>query len=67
MIERDFNAPGYVAITHKDPAQALDHAQELGSPLPALEMNVSLFGKCLDDGFDDLDQSALIRATNPDA
>lgn len=66
MIEGDFSAPGYIAITHKDLAQALSHAKEVSLTLPALEMNVSLFNKCLEEGLGGLDQSALIKVIDPD-
>ena len=67
MIERDFSAPGYVAITHKDLMQALEFAKSIDLNLPGLEMNEALFRKCLDDGHGKLDHSALIKAIDPEA
>ena len=67
MIERDFSAPGHVAITHKDLMQALEFAKSIDLHLPGLEMNEALFRKCLDDGHGKLDHSALIKAIDPEA
>jgi 2-hydroxy-3-oxopropionate reductase len=67
MIERDFEAGGYVTITHKDLVQAAEFADELRVDLPALKLSESLYRKVIDDGFGKLDHAAVIKAIDPDA
>ncbi len=62
MIEGDFKPGGKVTTQHKDMAQALDLAREVGLALPATELTRSLYARLIDEGYGGLDHSALIKA-----
>ena len=61
MIDQSFK-PGAKATTqYKDMRQACELGTQLGQPLPATELGMTLFERLVDQGDGDLDHSALIR------
>jgi 2-hydroxy-3-oxopropionate reductase len=66
MIDAAFAPGGKVVTQHKDMAQALELADELGIEMPATRLNKSLFERLIEDGDGDLDHSALIKALDRD-
>jgi 2-hydroxy-3-oxopropionate reductase len=62
MVERQFAPGGRASVQHKDNAQALELAEQVGVELPALSAVQQLWQKMLDKGWADLDQAGIIRA-----
>jgi 3-hydroxyisobutyrate dehydrogenase-like beta-hydroxyacid dehydrogenase len=62
MVERAFAPGGRASVQHKDNAQALELAAQVGVELPALSAVQELWQKMLDKGWADLDQAGIIRA-----
>ena len=61
MVSGDFRPGGKAITQHKDMAQALELAAELGFELPATRLNLELYERLIADGFGELDHSALIK------
>ena len=61
MVSGDFRPGGKAITQHKDMAQALELAAELGFELPAARLNMELYERLIADGFGELDHSALIK------
>jgi 3-hydroxyisobutyrate dehydrogenase-like beta-hydroxyacid dehydrogenase len=66
MVSGDFRPGGKATTQRKDLAQALDLAAELGFKMPATHLNKGLYDRLIDDGFGDLDHSALIKVLDPE-
>lgn len=62
MIDETFEPGGKVTTQHKDLSQALELAAEYDQPLPATDLNRSLYQNLINDGKGDLDHSALFLA-----
>lgn len=62
MVARTFAPGGRASVQHKDNAQALELAEQVGIELPALTAVQKLWQKMLERGWADLDQSGIIRA-----
>ncbi len=65
MIEGNFAPGGKVRTQRKDIAQALDLARALDLDLPALALNLDLWDRMIERGWDELDHSALIKLLDP--
>jgi 3-hydroxyisobutyrate dehydrogenase-like beta-hydroxyacid dehydrogenase len=61
MIESDFEPGGRCSVQHKDVVQALELAASVGIELPGLQANRLLWEKMLENGWENLDHSALIK------
>jgi 2-hydroxy-3-oxopropionate reductase len=59
MIERDFAPRGRMSVQRKDLRNALQTAQETGFNAPVTQLLEQLYTEAIDQGFIDLDQSAL--------
>ena len=59
MIERDFAPRGRMSVQRKDLRNALQTAQETGFNAPVTQLLEQLYTEAIDQGFADLDQSAL--------
>jgi len=66
MIERAFAPGGKARTQRKDIAQALELAREAGIDLPALALNLELWDRMIENGWGELDHSALIKLFEPD-
>jgi 2-hydroxy-3-oxopropionate reductase len=60
MVERDFAARGRMTVQRKDLRNALDTAESLGFDAAISAQLELLYSQAIDQGFDNLDQSALI-------
>jgi 2-hydroxy-3-oxopropionate reductase len=61
MIESDFEPGGRCSLQSKDVEQALDLAATVDIELPSLQANRLLWEKMLENGWGNLDHSALIK------
>lgn len=61
MIDQSFKPGARVTTQLKDMRQAWELGAQLGQPLPATQLGMSLFQRLIDQGDGDLDHSALIR------
>ena len=61
MIESNFEPGGRCSLQSKDVEQALDLAATVGIQLPGLQANRLLWEKMLENGWGNLDHSALIK------
>ena len=61
MAEGSFEPGGRITVQLKDIRQALDLAESLGLELPGLQRNRELWQRMVDQGWGDLDHSALIK------
>ena len=61
MIESDFEPGGRCTLQSKDVDQALDLAATVDIELPGLQANRLLWEKMLENGWGNLDHSALIK------
>ena len=61
MIDQSFKPGARATTEHKDMRQACELGAQLGQPLPATELGMTLFQRLIDQGDGDLDHSALIR------
>ena len=59
MIERDFAPRGRMSVQRKDLRNALQTAQETGFNAPVTQLLEQLYTEAIDQGFTNLDQSAL--------
>lgn len=61
MVDGTFEPGARATTQYKDMRQACELGALLGQPLPATELNRTLFGRLIEQGDGDLDHSALIR------
>ena len=61
MIDGEFAPGGKVVTQRKDMFQALQLAKAFGLELPATELNMGLYDQLIDQGYGDLDHSALYK------
>lgn len=66
MIEKNFTPGGKITTQHKDLAQALELADRYHLELPATRLNAALYRSLIEQGFGDLDHSALIKVLQPE-
>ncbi len=66
MINGDFTPGGRITTQHKDMSQALLLAAEFGLELPATALGKKLYESLIEQGYGELDHSALIKAIDPE-
>jgi 3-hydroxyisobutyrate dehydrogenase-like beta-hydroxyacid dehydrogenase len=66
MIYENFEPGARSTIQRKDLDQALELANDLGLELQATKTVRALYDKLINDGYGELDHSALIKAVDPD-